>query len=536
MAEIIQQLYCDPAIVIARVGGSTTPLAAYTWSQPADPRSDGETVVLPTWSLNVLSDGSVDPFRPGSIRFRDGNLIRPVCPFVEIWVRLGEPGSASSTWRDARLTPTLLAGFGANEASLRLTVDARNAKAARRRRNPDLRFGTFPPVEIRGDHHAPVPLSGVTPPGATRRMIPSGRSIPLGSVQILRSRPQPTAGSTPWVDEVDVEIVRFRFTPGRGRFYGPPEAAQATDASPVPAVDQAHAFLDAAAGWFGVSGAGSRFVIPGDTFDEAARGSGRSLGVVDDTCEARIEVELQLQDRVLNAHANIFVAPPDFAPDRRPFLSLADELNDRAADAATRSAALAGTDLDDWVQDLFERAYEAVSLMNVDFWRQARGLDPLSGGRLAAAPLPDDGALPANVAMGSQDALRNRELRVGPLTDDTPLPVSDHARTRHRSLSDVQALRNLVIQSPGRLRELVRAAFEVEPGEDGSSTTMRMPPFMRQSNAQPLTLAAWQYDLLMRWVDEVLNPPAALLAQAAQPGDLSDEAAARRDAIITRLA
>ncbi|QLH38114.1 MAG: hypothetical protein HWD60_02830 [Defluviicoccus sp.] len=75
-----------------------------------------------------------------------------------------------------------------------------------------------------------------------------------------------------------------------------------------------------------------------------------------------------------SAHATVFVAPPDFGPDRRPFLSLADELNDRSAEATARNASLVGVDLDDWVQDLFERIYETVSLMNVDFWRGRRGL------------------------------------------------------------------------------------------------------------------------------------------------------------------
>ena len=164
----------------------------------------------------------------------------------------------------------------------------------------------------------PVPLNASSPPGVTRRMVPAARSIPLGSVQVLRSRPQPPAGSAPWVGEVNVEVIRLRFTPGQGRFYGPPQAAQPTNASPVPAVEPANAFLAATAGWFGVSGAENPFVIPSDTFDETSAGSAISLGVVDDTCEARITVELQLQGGVLGAHANIFVAPPDFGPDRRP--------------------------------------------------------------------------------------------------------------------------------------------------------------------------------------------------------------------------
>ncbi|WP_156045364.1 MULTISPECIES: hypothetical protein [Actinomycetes] len=42
------------------------------------------------------------------------------------------------------------------------------------------------------------------------------------------------------------------------------------------------------------------------------------------------------------------VGPPHFAPDRRPFLSLADEINDREDDP-TRDAALTPQELDAWV-------------------------------------------------------------------------------------------------------------------------------------------------------------------------------------------
>ena len=41
----------------------------------------------------------------------------------------------------------------------------------------------------------------------------------------------------------------------------------------------------------------------------------------------------------LAARANVFAGPPDFGPDRRPFLSLADELQDRCSGEAERNAA-----------------------------------------------------------------------------------------------------------------------------------------------------------------------------------------------------
>jgi hypothetical protein len=378
-------------------------------------------------------------------------------------------------------------------------------------------------------------------------MIPTDRQIPLGSVQVIHPRPNPQ-GITGWPDSLDLDVIRLRFTPARGVFYGPRQAAQPTPESPVPAVLAADAFLEPQAGWFNSTAEGGGFVVPADTFDFFQVGSRQhSLGVIDDTCEARIEVELRLAGAAapsLRAHANVLVGPPDFAPDRRPFLSIADELNDRSADATTRNEAVTGTDLDLWIEDLFTRVYETVSLMNVDHWRRVRGLQGLTGSRLAPTAIPDDGVdPPPDQAMGSRDALRNRDLRVPPRSNDVLLPLSAHARERHRSLASVQRLKDLVDGSPTRLKDLVRGPFEVESGEDGNQTTMRMPPFMRQSNAAPLTLAAWQYALLMRWVEEQrAKPAAAPVAVAAEipqppapPGPLSAAAAARQAEVLARL-
>jgi len=111
---------------------------------------------------------------------------------------------------------------------------------------------------------------------------------------------------------------------------------------------------------------------------------------VDDTCEGRIEIGIaraSLANASLIASASVFVGPPDFAPDRRPFLSLADELNDRAGDSAARTALMSATERDAWVQDLFERIYETLSLLNLDLQRRAKAMR-LTGDRLASAPIP----------------------------------------------------------------------------------------------------------------------------------------------------
>ncbi len=193
MAEIIQQIFCDPPISIARLGGSSTPLDAYVWDEPSNPRADGDTIIVPAWSLRVNVDGSFQPVMPDSIIFREGEAIRPVCPFVELHAWLGEPGSGQNTWREAPLTSDLLSRFGASVSAIALTVTAMNRKAARRRRDQDLVFGTFPPVVVQGDQTAFVPLRGISPPTAARSMIPLGRHIPLGGIQMLKSMPPPAS-------------------------------------------------------------------------------------------------------------------------------------------------------------------------------------------------------------------------------------------------------------------------------------------------------------------------------------------------------
>jgi hypothetical protein len=551
MADVIQVIFVTPGLAFARLGGSSTPQCAYDWVDTRAPRVDGETTIAPAWTLAVQPDGSPQPFMPDSIAFRDGDLIRPVAPFYEVWARVGEPGSAPTAWRDVALTPTLLQANGLALVALQMKVTARNLKAARRAGNPQLAFGTFPPLVLNANDTSRVAILGVSPATAPTPMIPAGRNIPLGSVQFLRSRPQPSGEA--WSSTINVETIRFRYTPGTGVFYGPPEAARAVpqNGRVAPAVRPENAFLDANAGWRGTST--SRLVEPGDTYDVINQrqapdpnlpspGFGPSLGVVDDTCEVHFEVSLQRGAALpaLTAKAVAFVGPPDFAPDRRPFLSTADELNDRAGDATARNAAVDNTDLDPWVADLFQRVYETVSLFNVDSYRRSR-----------AANLPPEKLKPRDIdaaarsnptrAMGGRDALRNPLYRLAAPTTDDPLPLSEHARMRHRAMCDLQNLIEIVSLDANRIKTMVRPPFEIESFEDANSTSMRMPPFMRQSNALPLTLAGWQYELLLRWVERTATQTAALRQLAAdavgqpRPRVLSPAAAARRASVLARI-
>jgi hypothetical protein len=561
MAGTILGIFVVPPIAIARLGGSTAPQVAYRWVESPNPRSKGETTVEPDWSLVVRSGGTVQPIMPESLSLRDGALIRPVCPFFELWALVGEAASDPATWKEVPATPDLLTKNGVSLSSLVFTVDAKNFKVSRRTANAALRYGTFPPLEVKANNHTPTPILAVSPPGVptSRRMIPADKPIPLGSFQVLKSQPQPapdpTNGWTQLVDGrpvVNVEVIRFRFTPARGHVYGPPDAAaphNLPSGRSFAPVEKSRAVLNPHAGWAGVNvtkvnGAPDE---PQDTYDGADVGNDQSLGVVDDTCEARITVSLTLPapaNQSLTTSASVFVGPPDFAPDRRPFLSLADELNDRAGGNAARTALLSDNDRDAWIEDLFERIYETLSLLNLDLWRRQKAIR-LTGSRLAP-PIENDETREPSRAMSGRDALRNRSFPLPSVSPNIKLPLADQARTRHRALSDLEALRDFVAQNPRRLRTLIRRAFEAEQGEtnDGNNgmgiTTMRMPPFMRNSNGGPLTLAAWQYDLLMAWVEaiETLPPPArpldAAARRAARP--ISAPAARRRDQVLARVA
>src|SRR5262249_51627237 len=134
-------------------------------------------------------------------------------------------------------------------------------------------------------------------------------------------------------------------------------------------------------------------------------------------------------------------------------------------------------------------------------------------------------------AMSGRDKLRNPNLFIAPESGEIPLPVTDHARDRHRYLSDLDALRDFVSQNPGRIRELVRPPFEVQRGESSNVTNMKMPPFIPNSNANPLTLSTWQYDLLMSWADAIQSQPTTSTA----PADLSLAAEKRRSKVLQRL-
>ena len=294
MAHAIRSIFVSRPVAISRLGRNTVPQDVCARVEAPDPRTDGETTIVPIWSLNVLPAGSVDPVLPTELTFHDEDLSRPVCPVFD---------DANPASNRHELAPALPEQHREKVPDLTIRVEAHNLKAASCARNPDLGFGTYPPVEIADDNYSSAVLFGVSPPDVRRPLIPRGRNIPLAPMQVLLS--QKNRPDADWKEYVNLEVIRLRFTPV--------QAAQGTRALPLP-------FLDARAGWFGTPM--SSIVQPSDTYDGAERNCDNepSLGGVFDACEVRIEVSLAQSKPHprLTAHANVLVGPPDLAPDRRP--------------------------------------------------------------------------------------------------------------------------------------------------------------------------------------------------------------------------
>src|ERR1700754_941806 len=81
----IKYIYFQPPLAIARLGGSDKPLDNFVWDSDKSIHGGSRTVIRPTTSLRVIEDGSLRPYLPNVIQFRDENLLRPVAPFFELW-------------------------------------------------------------------------------------------------------------------------------------------------------------------------------------------------------------------------------------------------------------------------------------------------------------------------------------------------------------------------------------------------------------------------------------------------------------------
>src|SRR5262249_4768288 len=157
---------------------------------------------------------------------------------------------------------------------------------------------------------------------------------------------------------------RLRFIPGRGRFFGPPSLLKRWKAK----LPRRSLFLNPRSSWCSWSPAtDDPRGLPGGQY--AQDDSAVSLGLVDATCDGIISCWVDGVDEVKRAYARVVVSPPDYAPDRRPLVSLADGLKDRVGrhqvfERDYIEAHPAETERE--LCDLMERAFETMALINLD--------------------------------------------------------------------------------------------------------------------------------------------------------------------------
>jgi hypothetical protein len=516
-----------PPMAFARFGDSKIPLDAFDWATDTSAHGGGRTIIRPAVSLDVQPDGTLRPRLPAVIQFRDGleGSIRPTAPFFEVW------GFFDDAAEPRPLTGTTLAALGSGLGSVTWQVSVANLKAARRTR--DQACGFMAEVSFPATDAKPKALLAISPNVAgSAPLVTADSPIPLGSVQAMQPFAHTALG-------IDLDVLRLRFTPATGEVYGPPSATLAADPdAPASSLAQyeivpaRNRTLNPAATW-------SSFrpqtqtdqPEPSDTFDgvlDLADGSigGQSWGVVDDTCDGVIRVSVEVGPERFVATARVSCCPPDFAPDRRPFASIADDLSDRdlpalnATEIATPETVLE-------VADLLLRVFETVSLTN---------LDALRSQMLRGAP-PDSGPVP-------HTDVRSMTQADAPLADQAPAITEDRtggglgltlvAGDVHSALIDIDNMITLFRQQPERIKHIIRPPFahfsdlpdspaQALPtdalGPDGTQVLraverdprrlrdqqhdMRMPPYMRDADALPLSLSWRQYHEVIDLIDHL---------------------------------
>jgi hypothetical protein len=553
-------IFFTPPMAIARVGASPTPLDAFEWSISRAPHGGVQTVIEPAISFTVREDGSLEPHLPRQIRFKDDDgAVRPVAPFLELWARLQSPEDGSVD--EVPLTPALLSELGITMRHLAIEVTAGNFKAARRLADAatgiaDMGCSFTARVEIAGDDHAPHALQAFSRHTSGQpALVSPEQPIPLGSVQWIR----PRSDSAPGFDNVPLDTLRLRFTPARGEVYGPPTAVTGIDrlavTGPVDVLQLAgseqgrmHMIVKPENRFLNPDTAYSRYRMvdgryedpqPQDGYDGADDGNSTAWGTVDDSCDALVTATLAWRDQRYRCNARVFVGPPDFAPDRRPFYGV-------DADLADRDEPLVQVTRENFAQvkhevvKLFRRAFETAASLNLD---QARteGLQDNSMSTVATERLP---------ATGPTSMTRTDTPWVDRTPDLTPgqqasvfsttsvrgdrLPFTQVPSYVHSQLMDETILMDFLRRRHAHVRRLLRPAFGAlpewseNPGPEPSPLfrdprvvrdnqhDMRMPPYMRDAYWVPLSLTRRQYRMMIDFLD--------LLAEQEREQQLQDQA------------
>ena len=230
----------------------------------------------------------------------------------------------------------------------------------------------------------------------------------------------------------------------------------------------------------------------------------------------------------------VFVGPPDFAPDRRPFVALVDDLADRdlGAPEAVTAADVALSEAE--IADLFQRVNETVSLADLDATRGNAIADNATNGVDGFTQPPRTDRQTMTPADAPYADLTTQLVQ--PPTPQAPLPYADAAQVAHARLSELDDLVAFFGTNGDRVRQMVRRPYGAfrELSENPAATAtpdpdhrdprinrdrahdMRMPPYMRDSDASALSLSRRQYLQVKALLDFLAPPDAGPAAAAAR--------------------
>lgn len=458
---------------------------------------------------------------------KDKEGIRPVCPFFELH---GEWEGQDAGRDGTRITEDILKRAGLGLSSLVWKISHANHKAFSLTGDDGDRVEAS--LEIKGDDFKRHDLLGRSPAGAATPLVPNDRPIPMGKLQAIK----PTAS---------YPEIRVRFFAPPGHAYGPTDLKDR--------LTKTTGLIDTIISWTSMNKDWKSFDLPSErctlnagsawpkykivtwhqiiaalprvilnlrsfiklcrqvTRSELARfimgpkadvgklppglfaswfGQGAvlsSLGLVDDLGDGIISCEIPGVD---TARARIVVAPPLFSPDRRPPVTIADDLTDRVARADVRK--------DDWIDaknwalaeaemdDLLDRAFETAGAANLDAWgevlRQENESDAVYRGD---AWTPKDPSKPIF-----------RDMKNTTVLD---LPLTEEGRWRHRRNTADEFFEQLLRDDDKLLKRWIR-----DPDDPQALYyDTRMPALMRGSDRRPLHLTRRQLEAFRKWVEEL---------------------------------
>jgi hypothetical protein len=428
-----------PPLAISRLGSSSEPLENYELVVD-EPLGHRKIVPAETLRVDPVTGTISEAYTPKEILFRDGDRIRPVAPFLEVFARTS-PDSLEP------LTVGLLKSHGFSAADVRWTVTLGNIKAFRRTNDPNdkiIACASF-------NDHARHPLQGLC------KNFIAEKTLPLGSAQYIK----PT--------ELFPEI-RLRYTPAAGLVYGASDRRATADTpngpvtEPDPVLD-GRLIYDPTKGWKGYFDKNlPTETNPGAIYAGYNGDNGQtSWGYLDDECDGIVSAELTLGGKTLRAFARIGAGPPAFAPDGLPIRTVSDELEQAMFGPDIDAAAVSAGD----VEDIVRRAFETVRLLNTAVMNG----NPVDG-RLAPASI-----------MPSQDA-NDYHRMFGPIM--APALVDNLSIVAlHQTV-----LTALKSGTPAWFADVLRNPDEV--GDLTDKGRRKMPAMMRGADARYLTLTRRQ--------------------------------------------